>query len=244
MGRKKPAVSDDELFKIWSDWVEKIHHETVSLAHNRQMFRRIAEMFNENKRLRKVGGGIWDWLSRNYVAAAAMSLRRELDKRAGAKNLRHLLHDIEGRPTVLSRERYEAMWPLNGADSKAREFQAMQRDRSFNRFQLVKNPRDSALDHIDPNMVKADLNNLSAETEKVRAYIEKAVAHRMESPVASVTFDEFDAAVDAVQKMIKKYYLLLTQTSVARFEPVPQCDIDAPFRFPWLPAKRRGRTRR
>jgi hypothetical protein len=236
MRNMKRVVSDDELFKKWSEWMDRIYQETIALAANRQMFRRIAKMFEKNKRLQEVGGHVWDWLKRNYVDSATMSMRRELDRQPKTQNLRHLLQDIKTNPKVISRNRYRAMWPLDGMDKKVQEFQKLRRELSFDSFHLIKDPRDEALDYLDPSIIKADLEALTAATERVRTYIEQVVAHRTGSRAATVTFDDFDAAVDAVQEIFKKYYLLLTQTSIAQFEPVPQFDIDAPFRFAWLPA--------
>lgn len=235
---KKVDLNADEIFKDWSDWVETIYNEAISLAHNRAQFRRIAEIFKNHRRLQKVGGHIWEWIRNNYVAAAAMSLRRELDKQAGTRNLRHLLHEIKARPNIICRARYREMWSLDGLDKKTREFQAALREKTFNKFQLVKDPKNDALDHIDPKMIVGDIQNLDAQTDKVRTYVEQVFAHRTGQRPSNVTFDEFDAAVDAIQEKIKKYYLLIIQSSVSRFEPVPQFDIDAPFRFPWMPRKR------
>jgi hypothetical protein len=51
--------------------------------------------FKTNSALHECGHHVWEWISRFYGRDAAMLIRRELDKQAGAVNLRHLLHDIE-----------------------------------------------------------------------------------------------------------------------------------------------------
>jgi hypothetical protein len=72
------------------------------------------------------------------------------------------------------------------------------------------------------------------QTDSVRAYIEQTIAHRQRSSPAAVSFAQFNETIAAIEKAFKKYYALLTQTSVAQLEPVPRYNTTEVFTFPWL----------
>jgi hypothetical protein len=91
-------------------------------------------------------------------------------------------------------------------------------------------------DHIDPVVVKADLDRLVADGERVRTYAERTRAHR--SPLkgidASLTFQELHQAIDDIRDVVGKYHALLTLDVVAEWEPVAQYDTVKPFTRPWV----------
>ena len=90
-----------ERFERWTRYVQAIHDETVHAFWNRKVFRSVAAMFESNERLRASGRHMHQWIGELYATQAAMLVRRELDKRAGVMNLRHLLHEIEQNIGVL-----------------------------------------------------------------------------------------------------------------------------------------------
>lgn len=220
-------LSDDERFADWQDWVETIYRETIDLGRNRRMFKMLREVAERNERLRETGGHVLDWMFGNYVVAAAMTFRRELDKRNGTRNLRHLLHDIEKYPHFINRRRYRALWgKVEGPLGQSLA------DQMFDRFNPVRDPDDPEKDHVDPATVRRDREALIDATELVRQFVEQKYAHRTECH-QPMTFGEFPGALDAVVPTFKKYYALLTQKSVVDTEPVPQFDTHECLTFPW-----------
>jgi hypothetical protein len=162
----------------------------------------------------------------NYVVGAAMTFRRELDK-AGKENMQTLLHEIEARPEVLSRARYRTLWGPN-------RYEHWGPDAAFDELPIVKIDADSAHDHLDPEAVRADRLTLEEATESVRVYVERTYAHRARGEPGTVTFTQFDAAIDAVAEVFKKYYTIITLKALIDTEPVPQYDTHECFTFPWI----------
>jgi hypothetical protein len=52
--------------------------------------------------------------------------------------------------------------------------------------------------------------------------------------VKDLTFPELDAAFDAIEKTLTKYYTLLHGASLMQAEPTPQFNTRAVFTFPWI----------
>lgn len=88
-------------------------------------------------------------------------------------------------------------------------------------------------DHIDPVAVQADIDTLRADTEVAQNYVEQTIAHSTRGEPETITFAQFNAAVDATTPLFQKYYARLTMSSMMQLEPVPQYNTHLPFTFPW-----------
>lgn len=228
--RLKKDISDDERHAAWARVVERIRTEQVKEAWSHYMFRLFRSVFAENPTLSEEGGFIFNWVAQNYVDAAFMVLRRELDQQAGAENLRNLLFDIIEHPTVLTRARYRASWGEGGL------FDRELANRAFDSFNPKRLADAHDADYIDPDVVRSDLDQVVADAERLREYAERTRAHRTpESKVntSDITFEALHKAISDVRRVIGKYYLLLTLKST-KWEPVPQFDPIAPFTRAWI----------
>jgi hypothetical protein len=228
MSQRKPEkMTDDALFADWASWIERVGDELIELHWNRKMYRDVSKVFEYNPHLQEVGTFVYDWLKMNYIAGATMSFRREVD-RARHMGFVHLLAEITARPSVLSRRRHHEKW--GNLDDK---FEDVFRRRSFEAMPFVKHSDDEMLDHIDPNAVQADIDTLRADTEIAQNYVEQTIAHRTRGEPETITFVQFNAAVDALTPIFQKYYARLTGSSMMQLEPVPQYNTHLPFTFPW-----------
>jgi hypothetical protein len=192
------------------------------------MFRLLRAVFTTNPELAEEGGFLFKWMADNYIDAALMVVRRELDIQAGTENLRNLLEDIIEHPDVLTRARYVQQWKP-GRDG---EFA----NRVFDSFAPVKVNQDPDADYIDPAVVRADLEQVVADAERLRVFAERTRAHRTpEKGIdTAITFGELHLTIADVRRVVEKYYAILTLRSVAAWEPVPQYDTIAPFTRPWV----------
>lgn len=224
-------LSEDARYKAWGRIVERIYREQVNQAWSHYMFRLLRAVFATNPRLSEEGGFIFKWMADNYVDAALMLLRRELDQQAGTENLRNLLFDMIEHPNVLTRARYRASWGQDGP------FDRRHADRVFDGFKPKRVDGDPDADHIDPDAIRSDLDGMVATTERLREYAERTRAHRTPErnvDTASVTFNAMHEAIADVRRVVGKYYALLTLCAIAQWEPVPQYDTLEPFMRPWV----------
>ncbi len=92
------------------------------------------------------------------------------------------------------------------------------------------NPKD----RVDATRVAADREALQKAAARVLDVANQRVAHRTRVDVGSLTGPEVDGAFDAIEKMLRKYSLLLEASSPESAEPSPQFDTHEVFTFPWL----------
>lgn len=197
--RKLDQLDDDTLYGEWQHWIRhQIHDEWIELGSKQETFDLIAEIVRNNPRLQRTGGHVLDWMYFNYVAAIAMTLGREMDHQKTA-NLRHLLHEMEERPQVMTRGRYRMLWPEGD-----RHDRFWGPDRDFERHQIVRVPEDAERDHIAPAEFKAAREQLIAKTEVVWEFVERTVAHRSPKKPGTVTLKQVHDAVDTIVEMFQK----------------------------------------
>ena len=73
-------LSDDDRYMAWRRVIERVYDEQVRQAWNHYLFRLLRAIFVTNPRLSEEGGFVFQWMVENYVDAALMLLRRELDR--------------------------------------------------------------------------------------------------------------------------------------------------------------------
>jgi hypothetical protein len=228
--RLKKDISDDERHAAWVNVIERIRTEQVNGAWSYYMFRLMRSVFTRNPTLSEEGGGIFNWVAENYVDASLMLLRRELDQQAGVENLMNLLFDIIEHPKVLTRARYLASWGERALIDRELA------NREFDSFKLKRVANAQHLDYIDPEGVRADINQVLTNAKQLREYAERTRAHRTPEKKANtsdVTFEALHNTSSDLRRVISKYYLLLTLKS-NKWQPVPQFDSIMPFTRPWV----------
>ena len=228
-GSREEADSD-QRFQSWVDRIRLIQRETAHLFSNRKMFRLVVRMFETNPELRRAGDHVWWWLAGLYGRDAVMGIRRELDGQAGVLNLYHLLHEMEKHAHVLTRGRYEAHTRILA--SLAPEYI----DAQFQQFGGPPGPGTSK-DHVSPQAIARDRDSLRRDTAAAFDYAQRLVAHRTPIGELQLTLREVDGALQAVYECLRKYYGFLTASMLAAATPVPQYDLVAPFRIPWVTAE-------
>ncbi len=162
------------------------------------------------------------FLADTYAATQAVAVRRQAEVGPRVISLGVLLHEIAGDPERLSRERY-----LSHYDSYARRAQG--EPEWAERF------AGDVGDYVDPDLVRADLEELRNGTARTKDLVDKHLAHADKDGLSNPpTFGELHSAIDAINEQFKKYVLLLTVSSYATLIPVPQYDWLAVFRQPWI----------
>lgn len=225
----------DQLWEEWRNDLERIRQDIHELFSSRRTFRDIAAVFEQNKRLQEVGGYLWDWMRISYASYVVMRVRRETDDQGNTINLHQLLKEIETRPDVVTRGRFFEMLNL----PEGHFLQEVNQRYFTNTWMPIGSPAsDNPVDQIDPSRVREDRGALQVAAERVREVANKDVAHRARVDVKDLTIPEVDAAFDAIEATLTKYYTLLHGASLMQAEPVPQFDTRAVFTFPWIEVKR------
>jgi hypothetical protein len=64
-------------------------------------------------------------------------------------------------------------------------------------------------------------------------FVNKQIAHRTDVQIA-LKIEQIDFAMDAVEEVLKKYYVLLSGASLISAEPAIQFDWESVFTFRWI----------
>ena len=220
-------VTADERYAAWKRVIERIAHENIAQGWNHYMFRLLRAVFTQNEQLTEEGGFIFQWLTQNYIDAALMLVRRELDLQGGTENLRNLLDDMVGHPEVLTRARYRSQWKKeNLADLMA--------NKAFDGFGAVRANDNREEDRIATAVVQADLDQLTADLDALRVYAERTRAHRTPPRginAVDMTFEALHTSIRDIRRVVARYDVLLRLNTVTNWEPTPQYDTIAPFTF-------------
>lgn len=87
---------------------------------------------------------------------------------------------------------------------------------------------------IDPAIVRRDLRQIEKRARLVVIYANKIVAHRTEQEVA-VAMVHVNRSLEAIERLLQKYYAILTGTSLVGAEPSVLVNWKRAFRLPWIP---------
>jgi hypothetical protein len=196
---KEEAMNEEQIFRSWTADFEAIVTDIYELFSTRRTFRDLAEIFKKNPRLAETGGHLWDWMLLNYVANVLMRIRRLVDSQHGTLSLKQLLHAIIKQPTVITRGRRYA---VHGAIESEHVRKLV--DDGFTKTWVTKpDEAHPENDHVDPEVVKADLEALEDQLDKVTEFANRAVAHKTKVAPGEVTYGELDAAFAAIEKFTK-----------------------------------------
>ena len=212
----------------------RIKEDSFELFSSRRTFRDIAEVFEQNKQLQELGGYLWDWIRTLYASYVVMRVRRETDNQGNTINLHQLLKEIKTRSDVVTRGRFFEMLNLPKGDYGEKAAQQY-----FTRTWMPNDSSDSAnpADKADPSRVLEDCEFLQNAAERVREVANRDVAHRVRVDANTLTIPEVDAAFDAIEVTLTKYYALLHGSTLMQAEPAPQFDTHSVFTFPWIERK-------
>jgi hypothetical protein len=218
-------LSDDQVFEQLAKDVQEIQKHITSAFRSRKMFRDTTEMLQKHPTLStSPDAGYWyEWFRTLYAHYIVMAVRRELDRGADAPNIYRLLMAVGRRPQVLSRARYKAFFegsPLQelGVDVGGVQFTEMAGPGTF----------------IDPTIVRKDLDEVEKQSKLVVLYANKIVAHRTPRSVQT-TLKHVNDSLEAIEKVLQKYYVLLTGKGLMGAEPSIINTWQAAFTVAWIP---------
>jgi hypothetical protein len=219
----------------WTRWIDgPIKGGVITMNHHRQIWRKLGEVVQAHGAL--PDSAYWQHYFDVYADTQAMAVRRQGDLDYRVASLARLLSEIAGNPELLTREWWLSLWNIETGDDHERAFAAGQWDSSFG---------GDVGEHLDPALPTKALERLRDESEVVKKYVDKHLAHS-EDPgpqpkdpgpsEANVTLklDEVDVAIDVIGEIFTLYYSLLTASGMAFLEPAIQHDWLAPFRQPWI----------
>lgn len=212
-------MTDAQRFAAWGSDIMTIHADVKDAVVRRAIYRETVKIVNANPSLHR-DSAFWEWMGAAHVETTLMAVRRQIDRDKRSVSLRNLLAKIQKHPQALSRQNVLAMLA-----PEARAF-------GSERFDLFIGPGAA---HADPQVVAADVAALDQQTDIVRHYANKRVAHRdQQGPTTLPTFKDLDDALDVIWGLLKRYFAVLRCLEFAGDPEIPG-DWKEIFREPWMP---------
>src|SRR5437868_7099298 len=181
-------LSDEQVWTRWQERIERIRHELHYVYTNRNKFRIMTEMFENNPKLKAIGGQVFEWLFHQWARDAIISVRRELDPDSNTVSLGCMLDEMVERPHVLTRRRYV------GRIADTSDFRWKMLNTVFDEYGLIK-ATDSMDDYMDAVYIQNDRDALDAECSPVKNYANRMLAHRTPIEEMPLTIGQLNRAI-------------------------------------------------
>lgn len=211
----------DQRLKKWEKWLETIRYEVMDLVRSKHIFWKLGDVVKNNPKIQKPNS-FYKFVGETYFAYAAMGIRRQIKPHKDSISFTGLLQEIVKTPYILSRERFVTLYERDS------QYEA---NHDFGQF-----AREDA-EHINPDVVQQDLDQLKTLGDEVITLTDKQIAHYDKQPVKKVpSFGELDDCIDFLAELTEKYWLLFKAEALVDLLVMPIVDHwEEIFRQPWIP---------
>lgn len=199
--------------------IEKITSDVSDLMWDRKMYTEFCEIVKNNPTIDKANA-FYDFVKSGYISHLVLGIGRQTDEAKKALSLRRLLERINNNPEKITKKWFAAQYKTLSEDWGKADF-----EKKF-----------GALDFVDPAIVQKDIENLVSCTEEVRKYRDKRIAHRDKGKIVfKLSFETLDKAIETIEMLAMKYYLLLHQAGIDGLLPTDTTDdYREIFYEPWM----------
>jgi hypothetical protein len=196
-----PMKLDSAAFEKWEKWGKMIHDDLCHrLIHPRQFFRGFNEMAKANaEHIASFGGGdFFHFVAQGYITQVAMTIRRH-SKDDSTISFMRVLEQVRTCAPQFTYDVYLEQHPIDPGYVKWQK-------PTFARFS-----DDGVV--VSRTKVDADIELLNTLTAKVVELCDREFAHLDKRGYSgTVTFGEVEACIDAFDKLVCKYFKLITRS--------------------------------
>ena len=210
-----PAINDlRELLKV-------VDQHIALIFHHRMVWQATRNMLRENPNFPANPPYLFGVLTELYSTSQAAAIRREAEGRGlRDRNMRRLLHELRLAAPTISRTWFCALYPNNPIVQSVAY-------KTFEHFSL--GGETLSVDWVD--FAAAWLKEVS---RGIREYMDKRIAHPdYEAPIEIPTFDDLDAAIEALGEVDRQLHLLLLAADYMGPTPVLQFNWAAGLEVAW-----------
>jgi hypothetical protein len=204
----------------WKAELSEVLVDVEHIAKNRKVYWEIQEIVKLNEIVNK-RNPIHDILASGYLLSGLMGLRRHIKIKKESVSFMRLLKEIRERPqeinTAYCRRLVDEDWRKDLLVASFEKYMA------------------AGTDHIDPDIIEKDMNDLKNAFESSEAFADKKVAHLDKVPPSRIpNFKELEDSWDLFENLVQKYYSILTGVTLWGVAPVMQYDWKEALKVPWI----------
>ena len=217
--------SHARLRRRWRSWLPAMNADLAHLLGKREIFWDLQKIAKENRRILD-HGAFFDWMCTNYIAAVTIGVRSFTDQSKNVHSLWKLLYEALETPGVFSRRAHQALY---------RHMAALPGFAPANRtFDSIAGPGRKVLSQ---NQIRGDIRALEDSTARVRRFVNKRIAHRTSPGQLRrlPRFNQLDDAMETIDRIFCRYYLLLTARGLQSAFATRQYDWMEALHEAWVP---------
>jgi hypothetical protein len=199
MPKPGTELTDDDIHEHWLEEFWSIRNEFHYLHVAAEV---IEELDAELVFTHRPGSGLVVSVLRTlYAEAQAMRVRRLVDATKGVRSLVHLVGDMAGHATELTRDRYRQHYVDHISDPA----QAIElADREFDDL------AGAGQDHVPRRRLRDVQGQIRSAGDRVKRYADEVVAHTQPDSTATLSWGEFKTAVGDLSDLYTQVGLILT----------------------------------
>ena len=213
----------DQLRQKWKSWLNEIGNQLGWLLVGHDIYYRLKDIVLSNTKIQSPFT-LHKLIIDNYVAKVITSIIRLTDNHPGTISLYWLIKGIENNPDVITRDYFISQWRDDPTKENGTASQ------TFDMFAKV------GEQCVDPEKLNSDIQKLKEETDIIKTFRDKWIAHLDEKQKIEQipSFGDIDKALDVIDEVWRDYNLLLTCSCVPRTRKPGIGDWEAPLRHRWI----------
>lgn len=210
-------------------WLDRILSDVRQVLVQRFIWQSVRAVIAANPSIHE-DDAFYRWMNEVYATAAAAAVRRQTDRGADAISLVRLLEVLGVQRDLVSREHHVRLFA---------EMAPAPADARPNEVELWRHEGNAAYDHLvgvgqtyyDPT---DDIARLLQVAAPIKEYVNEHIAHAAEEPhEPATTYAHLDRALDVLDELVRKAYVLITGDALVNVVPVFQFDWMTVFDKPW-----------
>jgi hypothetical protein len=184
----------------WARSISKVEDDLQATVNDRELFHGFRDVLVENREWIEQHEGVLfcDFVVRSYVARVALGIRRQVKRHDDSISLVQILSQMKECAPQLTFDFYLEQFPReprNYIPWQEPTFASISEDGRVASTQLI----------------SSDIDELTRLTGQVEGWADRELAHLdRRGFIGSVTYDDLDAAVNALDRIACKYICLLT----------------------------------
>jgi hypothetical protein len=219
------TATEDELRKRLLESLKIITDDVQDLFVDHHIFWEVQKIIKANPKLQQTPGTFNHWMASNFVASAALAVRRQSDQDKDSVSLRRLLEELKLRPDLFSRTYFTSLYK-NGPAEHLKKMADHDYDKHVG----------AGRSELDPVRIQQDIDLLTTKTNQIRHYVNKKLAHYDAKGLKQTvpTFTDLEDTMRSMKELVQKYNLIMRATWIADLLPTFQFDWTEVFRVTWI----------
>jgi len=212
------------------DWLKILVGQVIGLRRDHHVWEEFQTIISANPHLHRPSE-FYRWTKDMYVSGMAMAIRRQTDDDTRSISFYRFLKLLKGNPSLVSRQRYRALFPDNDVFVQQLNEAGLKKDYVDGDYDRLVGPGKAQPSTED---IQNEIEALERVTSKIVIFADKVIAHHDEQkPEDLPKFIEVDEAIKFLEDLLKRYRLLFEATSMST-DVAFQYDWKAIFRIPWI----------